>query len=255
MKRFKGGPIKGQKQERGPLPFRYVLLISSVLFALLSLQGLWFVDQQLRPIISQIAHREMERIATYTIQQALTDELGQTDMNDMLITETNGDGQITYVTLDTQKYNKLLGNVQHRVHEAINAIQRNEDNTYGASEGTVATIPLGRALNNSLLNDVGPGIPLRFALIGDAKVGMKDESEQLGINNTRLSFYVTIEVGMDVILPFSETADTVSVELPAGFAFISGEVPQFYGGQLPIVNYPALEANTDQQPEEENDSQ
>ncbi len=158
---------------RGPLPFRYVLLFSSILFAVLSLQGLWFVDSQLRPIISQIANREMERVATYTIEQAMTEELSQMDMSDIFYKETNEDGMVVFTNINTQKYNELLGNVQHRVHEVMNAVQLGEVNSYGDDSNIVATIPLGRALNNALLTDVGPGIPVRYALMGDAKVGMR----------------------------------------------------------------------------------
>ncbi|MFB4210491.1 sporulation protein YunB [Shouchella sp. JSM 1781072] len=230
-KRHRFQPIKAAKQSGAPLPFRYVLLFSSILFAILSIQGLWFVDSQLRPIISQIAHREMERVATYTIEQAMTEELSNMDMSEIFIKETNNDGIVVFLDVNTQKYNELMGRVQHRVHEVMNQIQRGEINSYGDQNHVVATIPLGRAFNNALLTDVGPGIPVRFALMGDAKVQMRDEAEALGINNTRLSFYVNIDVNMDVILPFSETSDTISVELPAGFAYVAGPVPQFYGGQ------------------------
>lgn len=56
--------------------------------------------------------------------------------------------------------------------------------------------------------------------MGDPRVQMRDEVESLGINNTRMSFYVSIDISMDVILPFSETAENISVELPAGFAYV-----------------------------------
>lgn len=245
MKRFRKQPIKGTKMGRGPLPFRYVLLLSSILFAVLSIQGLWFVDSQLRPIISQIANREMERVATYTIEQAMTEELSQMDMSDIFYKETNEDGMVVFTNINTQKYNELLGNVQHRVHEVMNEVQRGEVNSYGDNSNIVATIPLGRALNNALLTDVGPGIPVRYALMGDAKVGMRDEIKPLGINNTQISLYVEIEVNMDVILPFSETSDTISVEAPAGMALIAGAVPQFYGGQGGFV-YPTIGAEQEE---------
>ncbi len=173
----------------------------------------------------------MERVATYTIEQAMAEELSQMDMSEIFIKETNNDGLVVFLDVNTQKYNELMGRVQTRVHEVINHVQRGEVNSYGDDNPIVATIPLGRALNNALLTDVGPGIPIRFALMGDAKVQMRDEAETLGINNTRLSFYVNIDVNMDVILPFSEISETISVELPAGFAYVAGPVPQFYGGQ------------------------
>lgn len=130
-KRFGKQPIKGSKASGGPLPFRYVLLFSAILFAALSLQGLWFVDSQLRPIISQIAQREMERVATYTIEQAMTEELSKMDMSDIFYKETNSDGMVVFLDLNVQKYNEVLGNVQHRVHEVMNAVQRGEVNSYG----------------------------------------------------------------------------------------------------------------------------
>ncbi|GAF18588.1 LOW QUALITY PROTEIN: hypothetical protein JCM19046_3172 [Bacillus sp. JCM 19046] len=244
-KRFGKQPIKGSKASGGPLPFRYVLLFSAILFAALSLQGLWFVDSQLRPIISQIAQREMERVATYTIEQAMTEELSKMDMSDIFYKETNSDGMVVFLDLNVQKYNEVLGNVQHRVHEVMNAVQRGEVNSYGMIMPLVARIPLGRAFNNALLTDVGPGIPVRYALMGDPRVQMRDEVESLGINNTRMSFYVSIDISMDVILPFSETAENISVELPAGFAYVMGPVPEFYGNSGGFV-YPAI---GDNQPE------
>ncbi|WP_059105876.1 sporulation protein YunB [Shouchella shacheensis] len=248
MKKWKTQPIKQQRQ-RGPLPFRYVLLISLLVFAILTVLGLRYVDQQLRPVLTEIASVEIDRIANHAIHEALSHQLGDYDMSEMILIDENGTFQA-----DSRMYNEVMGNAIGEVHSVLNQIQAGEMNSEGGEGDIVYSIPLGRALNNALLNDLGPPIPIRFQTVSDAKVDMVDEIERVGINNTRVSLSMEVDVRVQVILPFSVATENVSVTLPAGLAVIPGEVPNYYmeGGQGGSILPPAPAIPAEEIEQEEN---
>lgn len=45
----------------------------------------------------------MERVATYTIEQAMTEELSKMDMSDIFYKETNSDGMVVFFRFKCSK--------------------------------------------------------------------------------------------------------------------------------------------------------
>ncbi|WP_185970861.1 sporulation protein YunB [Alkalicoccobacillus porphyridii] len=248
-------PIRRKKQ-KGPLPFRYVLLLSTLIFTLMTYQGIWLIDQKIRPVLTQIAKMELKNIATHSIEGALTNTLGQIiDMDELLVVEKDDTGYVTMLNFDAGEYNRILGETLAEVHDQLELLKAGHLNREGEKvvEGESAIlyeIPIGRALNNSLLADLGPTIPVRFQTISHVKVNMSDKVERVNINSTRISAYIDIDIDVEVIIPFAVTTDTISVSLPVGFSVITGPVPNYYmeggGGAImpaPVVIPEQLEEN------------
>ncbi|MCD8502072.1 MAG: hypothetical protein LRY71_10840 [Bacillaceae bacterium] len=57
---------------KGPLPFRYVFLISFIIFCVMTVQGLYLVERGIRPTLLDIAQTETQRIATLAINDAVS---------------------------------------------------------------------------------------------------------------------------------------------------------------------------------------
>ncbi|MCK0472738.1 sporulation protein YunB [Halalkalibacter sp. APA_J-10(15)] len=231
------------RTRKGPLPFRYVLLLSFVIFIILTVQGLWIVDQGIRPTLIHIATTETKVIATKAISDAvnsrITEELNQ---EDLFIQEYGEDGTIRSIQFNTQIYNQVVQESQQLVQNHLKAIERGEvflpsyNDEIDGEGGIVYRIPLGQATKNVLLAQLGPQIPVRFSAIGDVQTDLDAQVINTGINNTTIQVNFHIEVDVKIVIPFATNTEAVSTTIPIGLVTIPGEVPDVYssGGGLVI---------------------
>ncbi|MBB6450214.1 sporulation protein YunB [Geomicrobium halophilum] len=244
--------VRKQRRGGGPLPFRYVLLISIVIFIFLTAQGLYFVDRHIRPPLMTIAKLEAQRISTHAINQAVSGDLtNQEHMDDLVLMETDADGEISSLAFDASVYNHVLEDAVEIIHDYMEDVeagmtdgeippeleQEFEDSGVdSADEGSFYNIPLGMATNNALLAQLGPQVPVTFSATGHVEADMEERIENVGINNTWLRISLLIEMDVQVVIPFGTEVDTVETSVPVGMVFVPGEVPQYYGegGGMPI---------------------
>ncbi|WYP25705.1 sporulation protein YunB [Alkalihalobacillus sp. FSL W8-0930] len=241
---FNRRPIRRQTRQKGPLPFRYVLLLSILIFGAMTYQGIWLIDQKIRPVIVQIAEMELKNIATHSLEGALNQKLGQTiNMDELLIIDKDDSGYVTMLSFDAGEYNRILGETLTEVHHQLDELKTGpEGEVIGNDRVILYEIPLGRALNNSLLAELGPSIPVRLQTISHVKVNMSDKVEPVNINSTRISLNIDVDIEVEVVIPFAVTTEAISVTLPVGFSVINGPVPNYYmqGGGGAIMPAPVV---------------
>lgn len=247
-------PRKSRPRTRkGPLPFRYVLLLSFVIFVVLTVQGLWIIEQGIRPTLVHIATTEARVIATKAINDAVNKKISQ-DLNqdELFITHYDSEGMVTAVQPNTQVYNRVVTEATGRVQRHLKAIERGEEfdlsiNIEGEGtqldsedEGIIYRIPLGQATNNALLAQLGPQIPVRFSAIGDVKTDMNLTVENIGINNTKITLAFDMTVDAKIVIPFATNTEAVKTTIPIGIMTTSGKVPDVYseGGMIIPSNTP-----------------
>ncbi|MFC0469642.1 sporulation protein YunB [Halalkalibacter kiskunsagensis] len=228
------------QSRKGPLPFRYVLLLSFLIFVVLTVQGLWIIEKGIRPTLMSIATTETRVIATKAINDAVSKKIAS-DLNqeDLFFIEKNANDDIQLIQFNTQIYNKILSEATNRVQRHLKAIEQGEafDVTFdseGNNEslttegGIIYSIPLGQATNNALLAQLGPQIPVRFSAIGDVKTDLNAETINTGINNTTISFNFDVIVDVKIVIPFATNTEAVKTTIPVGFINIQGKVPEYY---------------------------
>ncbi len=243
--------FKIKSRPKGPLPFRYVFIISLLLFTLFTVQGLWLVEKGIRPTLMAIAHTETQKIATQAINDAISNKIVESiDIEDMIEIETDSNGQVTSVNFNSEMYNRVLSEATLRTQKYLKMVEEGTIEDLGLPEeieqeletenftdqGIIHVIPLGQATNNALLAQLGPRVPVQFSAIGDVKSSMSESIFESGINNTYMRISVDIEVDVRVVIPFATDTAVVSTSIPVGMVFISGEVPQFYNagdGDMP----------------------
>lgn len=242
----KGGYLlfkrKKMRLRKGPLPFRYVVLISFTLFIFITLQGLWLVDRGIEPTLMDVAHRKTEEIASLAINEAIINKLFDSiDMQDILISKEDKDGNIVYAGVNQ----KIVNNVQNQsaivVQEFLKEIEKgripesiaaseglNLKTSHSNEPGVIMEIPLGQATENSLLANLGPKIPIKFTIVGDVNTDIEEKIETVGINNTWISINIIVTVKAKVVIPFSTETATVTRPIQIMGQFIPGEVPIYY---------------------------
>ncbi len=249
-----------RRSRRGPLPFRYVMLLSFVFFLLSTAFGIWIVNKGIEPTLMKIAESETRNIAAIVINKAITKRttnIGEDDEVIELIPSTNG--KASNAKLNTDLINRVLAETTTQIQknlrtaksgdlaslEQLTDVEIETDETK-ASNGIVWYVPLGQATQIALLGNFGPKIPVKFTAIGDVRPDVKIESKPMGINNTWVDVFIHIEVSVQIITPFATEITKLEQNIPVGNSLIQGDVPQFYnggGGTIPSIQLPELPKN------------
>ncbi|SFL96073.1 sporulation protein YunB [Salibacterium qingdaonense] len=236
---------------RGPLPFRYVFLISFILFGLFTVQGLILVEKGIRPTLMAIAHTETQKLATQAINDAISNKIVENiDVEDIIDMQHDNQGNVSSINFNSKMYNRVQSESVMRVQRYLQMmeegnikdlglpqeIEQELDTEQFTEDGIIHVIPLGQATNNALLAQLGPRVPVRFSAIGHVKASMSESIIESGINNTYVRVSIDIKVDVRVVIPFATDTAVVATSIPVGVAFISGEVPEFYNagdGDMP----------------------
>ncbi|ADC49063.1 spore related protein YunB [Alkalihalophilus pseudofirmus OF4] len=234
---------KRSRPRKGPLPFRYVLLLSFLIFVILTVQGLWIIEKGIRPTLVHIATTETRVIATKAINDAVSKKIAS-DLNQEELFIRDADNTIQF---NTQMYNRILSEATNRVQRHLKAVEQGEafdvsfDNEEAVTSdgGIIYTIPLGQATNNALLAHLGPQVPVRFSAIGDVKTDLNLKTFNTGINNTTMSVNFDVVVDVKIVIPFATNTEAIKTTIPVGLINIQGEVPEYYGGNGGSMIIPA----------------
>jgi sporulation protein YunB len=235
--------FRGGLSRRGPLPFRYVFLLTFVFFTFSTATGLWVINKGIEPTLMKYAESQTTKIATLVISKAINKKIvNGMNINDIIETETSEENG-TIVNLNTEIINRVMAETQSLIHmnlkeaergnleslEYLTDVEINMEESKKA-KGIVYEIPLGQATNNALLGNLGPKIPVRFNAVGEVEVNPRPELKPFGINNIWIAVYIEVKVNVQIIVPFSTKITTVTQDIPVAMGTIPGKVPQFYNG-------------------------
>lgn len=243
------------RPKKGPLPFRYVFLISVIIFCVMTVQGLWLVEKGIRPTLLSIAQTETQRIGTLAINQAVYKKtLENTNIDKLIEVHEDNNGKLTSVNFNPVVANRVLHETTHNVQKYLNdialgkvkdlnipdGIEVEQNGEPYTQEGIIHMIPLGQATGNVLLAHLGPKVPVRLTAIGDVKSQLTRNIEATGINNTTIEYMVDITVDVKVVIPFATQTEVVETSILVGSIFLPGVVPEFFysgngdGGSMPM---------------------
>jgi sporulation protein YunB len=245
---------------KGPLPFRYVMLLTFVFFLFSTATGLWLVNKGIEPTLMRIATSETRNIASLVINKAITKRTTDTgEENDVILILPSENGRASNVKLNTVYINRVLAETTAQIQKNLKAAKKGdlasleqltdveiETHNSEKEDGIIWYVPLGQATNISLLGNIGPKIPVKFHAIGEVEPDVKIETKDMGINNTWVDVSIHIQVSVQIITPFATKITKLTQSIPVDGSLIQGDVPQFYnggGGTLPSIQLP------DKQPE------
>lgn len=231
--------------KRGPLPFRYVMLLTFVFFLLSTAVGLVAVNKGIEPTLMKYAESETRNIAASVINKAITKRT--TDVGEDVIIVTPSENGKVNAKLNTAYINRVLAETTSQIQKNLKIAKKGdlaaleqltdveiETQNSDKEDGIIWYVPLGQATHIALLGNMGPKIPVRFHAIGEVKPDVKIKVDNVGINNYHYGVSVDIEVAVQIITPFATQITKLEQSIPVGDAVIQGDVPQFFnnGGNI-----------------------
>lgn len=226
---------------KGPLPFRYVFLITFIIFILLTFQGVWIINKGIEPILMNVATSYSKQFATKAINMAVNKRLLSEDLEvDKLITiEKTDEGDVASIGWNPLVVNAVLSRTTQRVEDFLDNLETGkvpppgvppdvQIKTQEEEEAVMFEVPLGQATNISLLSNLGPKVPVRMVFVGNVQSDVKDEVSEYGINNSLIKISIVLTVNVQVVIPFETEVAEVTTEVPVDIRVIQGKVPYFY---------------------------
>ncbi|WP_409302519.1 sporulation protein YunB [Peribacillus sp. SCS-155] len=240
---------------KGPLPVRYVFLLTFVFFVFSTAGGLFIINKGIEPTLSSYAEAQTKKIATLVINNAITKKvIEENDLNDIItiVPNPNGTGNpikdydpAKVIRVQGETENLILKNLKEAEKGNLADLESLTDvdikMTGRKSDGLVFYVPLGQATNISLLGNLGPKVPVKFQPVSSVSTTVDHKIEEWGINNAFIHLYVHIEVNVQMILPFASKKVTVKRDIPLGMENIEGEVPEYFnngGSTAPAIELP-----------------
>ncbi len=212
-------PKKWTSRRQGPrVKRKYVWIIALLLIALAVIQGMIFLDRELRQPLMFLAKVKVNQLATDAINAAIKAEFARAAESDKMIHwRTSDEGKITGFELDYKQQMAITS-------KTIEVVER----SLKAHEDVPERIPIGHALNSPLISSIGPSVAVNFhpASVIKAEVGL--QQTEAGINMLLVEVYVRIRTEVAVVIPFDREPEVVETKIPLSYALVVGDVPSYY---------------------------
>ena len=215
------------------ISFFFIVFFIIILLAIIIVQ---VINNKITPTVMDYSKTEMKRIASIILNKSASDNiLDNFDMDKLFIITRNNSDEVISITLDSGMVNRITNKISDVCEENLRKIEDGKfkeiKKDFNISE-EYFLVPMGVIFHNTVLNGVGPKIPISLKMIGNVTSGIKTDVKEYGINNSLITISVNIQVELMVLLPFSSDFVSVSNTVPIAIKLVQGKVPEFYGGNL-----------------------
>ena len=211
------------------------LIVIIILIITLSIISIKIINDKISPLVINYSIGEMKRITSIIINRSInSDILDKNDMDNLFIITKDND-EIMTISLDSIIVNKITDNISDACEDNLRLMEEGKydllKKKFNIGE-EYFYVPSGIIFKNTLLNSIGPKIPINLKIVGSVTSGIKTDVKEYGINNSLITISSEITVEMMVILPFSSEYVRITNLIPISIKLIQGKVPQIYGGSL-----------------------
>ncbi|MGN1352887.1 MAG: sporulation protein YunB [Bacilli bacterium] len=206
------------------------LLITFILLIIFTFIILVFLSNKVMPFYMNYSEAEMKRVVTTVINKSVTEEVtNQLEVDSLFVLKKENDNTII-VDFDPVIVNRVMSKISDVVYNNLKLISKKDKLTlekYNLDE-SYFYIPSGIIFNTTMLNNIGPRIPINLEIISSVNPNLKTEVTEYGINNSLIEVYINVIVDVKMILPMYSNTMQIVVVVPLAVKLIQGEVPKYY---------------------------
>ena len=194
----------------------------------------------------EYATLEAQKLSSIIINKAISKHITEKVNSDELFEITkDSNGEIRSIDYNTAIINKFLTETTNSVQ--IN-LKKNEKGDIDALEfqdsvlvdynkkklekGIIYEISSGILFGNPVLANIGPKIPVKISLLGDASSNITTEVKNYGINNAIIQVYVNLTINEKIILPYYSKSIKIETKAPVAIKIVTGNIPKYYANGL-----------------------
>ena len=206
------------------------LFIIIILIIILSITILVLLNNKVMPSYMSYADAEMKKVVTTVINKSITEEITNQLEIDSLFVLKKDSNNTTLIDFDPVILNRVMSQISDIVYNNLELISKKDYDTlkkYNLNE-SIFSIPSGIIFNTTMLNNIGPKIPIKIEIISSVNPNIKTEVTEYGINNSLIEGYIHVIVDVKMILPMYSNTMQVVVVVPLAMKLIQGDVPKYY---------------------------
>lgn len=170
-------------------------------------QLLAFTEVQVRNRLNQLSSQVVSQVMQ---DQSLT-------YSELVVLRTGQGGEVSTMSVDSQKLNLLRAQVMEQITEQILAL-----------DTTDLGIPLGLLTGIDILSAAGPKLPVRVTSVASATGLFRNEFTNAGINQTLHRIVLDVTITARLLLPVGITETAITIPVYITEAIVIGQVPQTY---------------------------
>ena len=172
---------------------------------------------ELREHLAEIAEYRCKAAATEIITSAIDRTLCYSSEKTLYVLTTDSSGKVLSAQLDANAANRIKNKLTEEIEKELEAL---------SDDGI--SVPIGTLLGIPLLAGNDTAVDLSVQQLGAVKSDFRSSLEEAGINQTRLTVYITVTVEIRAILPNGHKDVTVAEEHMISDSLIVGDTPDAY---------------------------
>ncbi len=175
-----------------------------------------FVNVKMRPFITDVTTAYAQNTVTNTLNSIVKEELKEHEYDFVEITYSPS-GEVVAVSTNAIDTNLLRARLTDELRVRIADL---EEKKIG--------IPAGNFLPYHFFSGLGPEVPIRFLLLSNTQIDVKESFSSKGINQTLYSIYFDVSTTVGVYIPTMSSTSEVKCNIPVSQTLIVGRVPESY---------------------------
>lgn len=221
----------------------FVSLFFIIMFVIFSFR---YLNYKISPIIMSYASLEAKNLSSIIMNKAISKHITEKISAEDMFTITKDDsGEIRMVDFNTPLINKFLTETTNSVQINLRNIEKGNVDALEFSDsvlinydkkklesGIIYEVSSGVIIGNPILANVGPKIPVKISLVGDAVSSVSTNIKNYGINNALIEVYVNLKISEMVMLPFYDQKIEINTKVPVAMKVVTGTVPDYYANGL-----------------------
>ncbi len=186
--------------------------------------------------IVSIIKTKVDEISRYYLNDTLKKYLNL-DVNDYIKVNLVNNN-IVSVDIDNNKSNELLKQFLIDIESNVKKIEGGDINEYHnlelliGNDGIIMFVPTGVFLNNALLSNMGPKIPIKASFLQNVETYIDVDVEEYGINNSLIKLYLVINIKEVVEMPTESDVTYMNYKFLVASKLINGKVPNILGTSI-----------------------
>ena len=198
---------------------RKKVIAALLIIAVLAVGLFFFFNKQANEIIEQLTRTTISNRLTVKMNAAFDELMATFDdtYSSYVHIERNSSGDITLITADMVKINKLMAQYSTIVQTHVSEIEQEE-----------ISVPMLAFTGWPFISTLGADVNLEIVAVGDAPCSYRSEFKEMGINQTLHSIYIDVEASVEIILPIENIVVTCPSSALVCESVIVGKVPEFY---------------------------
>lgn len=204
-----------------------VLIISYIMLKVFTIKS--------EKILLNYAENKSKELSQLLVNNALEEIIIDANVEDIINLEKNQNNEIISLDFNNVKINEIELKISKNIQNNLKKLEENKKNSltekyYDDKIDIIYEVPMSIIYDVPILVGIGPKVPFKLDVLGNAKTNVITNIKEYGINNSLVEVILNMKINIQIILPFSSKNIVIESNVPLKTKVIQGKIPTYYGG-------------------------